>query len=113
MTDWSMAVIAAALMVGTLGVAPAGAQAFQQHKAITLVIAGSVGSAYNSYGRVLAHHMKRHIPGDPDIIVKNIMPLAAVAIIRSTSPTVRREILPMLRVWKRTPQWRRSFDGIE
>jgi tripartite-type tricarboxylate transporter receptor subunit TctC len=68
----SLVAIAAALTVGTLAVAPVGAQAFQQHKSVSLVIAGSVGSAYNSYGRVLAHHMKWHIPGDPDIIVKNM-----------------------------------------
>src|SRR5207344_2804577 len=71
-TRRSVAVIAAALTAATLGAAPAGAQAFQQHKQLTLVIAGSVGSAYNSYGRVLARYMKRHIAGEPDIIVKNM-----------------------------------------
>ena len=64
--------IAAALTTATLGAAPADAQAVQQHKQLTLVVAGSVGSAYNSYGRVLARYMKRHIPGEPDIIVKNM-----------------------------------------
>jgi tripartite-type tricarboxylate transporter receptor subunit TctC len=71
-TRRSVAVIAAALTAASLGALPASAQAFQQHKQLSLVIAGSVGSAYNSYGRVLARHMKRHIPGEPDIIVKNM-----------------------------------------
>lgn len=72
MARCGVSVIATALTVAALGAAPAGAQAFQQHKMLTLVVAGSVGSAYNSYGRVLARFMNRHIPGNPDIIVKNM-----------------------------------------
>jgi tripartite-type tricarboxylate transporter receptor subunit TctC len=68
----SISAIAAALTVAALGAVPAGAQGFQQHKTLTLVVAGSVGSAYNSYGRILARYMNRHIAGNPDIIVKNM-----------------------------------------
>ena len=68
----AVAAIAAALTVNALAAVPAAAQAFQQHKSVSLVIAGSAGSAYNLYGRVLARHLKRHIPGEPDIVVKNM-----------------------------------------
>lgn len=64
--------IAAALTINALAAVPAQAQGFQKHKSITLVIAGSVSSAYNVYGRSLVRHMKRHIPGEPDIVVKNM-----------------------------------------
>jgi tripartite-type tricarboxylate transporter receptor subunit TctC len=43
-----------------------------QHKTMTLIIGGSPGSAYNIYGRTLARHITRHLPGAPDVIVKNL-----------------------------------------
>jgi tripartite-type tricarboxylate transporter receptor subunit TctC len=59
---------AAALTATALGALPGHAQ----QKTMTLIVAGSVGSAYNIYGRTLVRHMKRHIAGEPDIIVKNM-----------------------------------------
>jgi tripartite-type tricarboxylate transporter receptor subunit TctC len=56
-----------ALTMAAFGVTPAHAQ----QKSISLVIAGSVGSLYNAYGRMLAHHIRRHLAGDPNIIVRN------------------------------------------
>ena len=43
-----------------------------QHKAMTLIVAGSPGSAYSMYGRTLARSINRHIPGQPDVIVKHM-----------------------------------------
>lgn len=57
-----------ALTITAFGAAPAHAQ----QKSISLIVAGSVGSSYNLYGRTLARHIRRHLPGDPNIIVRNI-----------------------------------------
>ena len=45
-------------------------------KQIRMVIGNTVGSSYDTYARVLAQHMTRHIPGSPIIINQN-MPVAA------------------------------------
>jgi tripartite-type tricarboxylate transporter receptor subunit TctC len=60
---------------------PAGAsaqtvEAFYRSKPITMLIGSAAGGGYDIYGRVLARHLSRHIPGNPNIIVKN-MPAAA------------------------------------
>jgi tripartite-type tricarboxylate transporter receptor subunit TctC len=67
----------AAAVVGCL-VAIAAAQAqpfadFYRGKQITLVTSASVGGGYDQYARLLAKHMQRHIPGEPNIIVQNMV----------------------------------------
>ena len=49
---------------------------FYKSKSITMLIGSAAGGGYDIYGRILARHMSRHIPGRPNIIVKN-MPAAA------------------------------------
>src|SRR5262245_58712484 len=51
-------------------------EAFYRSKPITMLIGSAAGGGYDIYGRVLARHMPRHIPGNPNIIAKN-MPAAA------------------------------------
>ena len=45
---------------------------FFSGKAITLYIGNSVGGGYDLYGRLLARHMSKYIPGKPSIIPKNL-----------------------------------------
>jgi tripartite-type tricarboxylate transporter receptor subunit TctC len=46
---------------------------FYRGKQITLVTSASVGGGYDQYARLLAKHMPRHIPGNPPIIVENMV----------------------------------------
>jgi len=59
----------------TLAVAaPATAQdvaQFYQGKTIRLIVGIAVGSGYDINARALAHHLGKHIPGNPTIIVQN------------------------------------------
>ena len=62
--------------------AHAGAQTveeFYRSKSITMLVGSAAGGGYDIYGRVLARHMSRHIPGNPNIIVKNIPAAAGLA----------------------------------
>src|SRR5215218_7752465 len=55
--------------------APAAAQPaadFYRGKTLTLIVGYSVGGGYDTYARVLARHMAKHIPGNPSIIVQNM-----------------------------------------
>jgi tripartite-type tricarboxylate transporter receptor subunit TctC len=60
---------------------PAGAHAqtaeeFYRGKSITMLVGSGAGGGYDTYARIFARHMSRHIPGNPAIIAKN-MPAAA------------------------------------
>lgn len=44
---------------------------FYKGKKGAMIIGSSVGGGYNQYGRLIARHIQRHIPGKPDIVPKN------------------------------------------
>ena len=46
---------------------------FYSGKRITLVTSASPGGGYDLYARLLAAHMPRHIPGEPQILVQNMV----------------------------------------
>jgi tripartite-type tricarboxylate transporter receptor subunit TctC len=46
--------------------------AFYRGKTVTLYIGFSVGGGYDLYARMLARHMGRHIPGNPQIVPQNM-----------------------------------------
>ena len=46
---------------------------FYRGKRITIVTSASVGGGYDQYARLLAKHMPQHIPGEPTIIVQNLV----------------------------------------
>ena len=49
---------------------------FYRGKSITMLVGGGAGGGYDTYARIFARHLSRHIPGNPNIIPKN-MPAAA------------------------------------
>jgi len=59
----------AGMSIGTAYAASAGE--FYKGKRMTLIVGYSAGGGYDTYTRLLGRHMKRHVPGNPSIIVKN------------------------------------------
>jgi tripartite-type tricarboxylate transporter receptor subunit TctC len=53
-------------------VAHAASDEFFKGKTIKLVVGNSVGGAQDDWGRFLAQHLRRNIPGYPDILVQNM-----------------------------------------
>jgi tripartite-type tricarboxylate transporter receptor subunit TctC len=54
-------------------VQPAGAQEPNfKDKQIRLIVGSAAGGGYDAYGRLLSVHMRRHIPGNPTIVVQNM-----------------------------------------
>lgn len=49
---------------------------FYKGKTITIIVSSSPGGGYDLYGRMIARHIGKHIPGNPSLIVSN-MPGAA------------------------------------
>ncbi len=48
-----------------------GTADFYRGKTVTLTVGYSAGGGYDTYARILARHMGRHIPGNPAIVVQN------------------------------------------
>src|SRR4051812_24836941 len=68
---------AAALLATLLAAAshPAGAQAvadFYRRTDVTLYVGSGPSGGFDSYARVLARHYGKYIPGNPNIVVKNM-----------------------------------------
>ena len=49
----------------------AGAQEFAA-KTVTVVVGFAPGGGYDVYGRFLARHLGRHLPGQPSVVVQNL-----------------------------------------
>jgi tripartite-type tricarboxylate transporter receptor subunit TctC len=57
-----------------LAIAPASAQTVEQFyrgKMLTIMLGHPPGGSYDLYARLAANHMKRYIPGNPNIIVEH------------------------------------------
>jgi tripartite-type tricarboxylate transporter receptor subunit TctC len=66
-----VACLAAAMLLAP----PAGAQTVEQfykNRSLTLVIGNGPGGGFDAFGRLLARHLGRHIPGHPSIVVQNM-----------------------------------------
>ncbi len=46
--------------------------AFYKGRTLTIVIGSSAGGGYDTYGRLLARHLGKHIPGGPSVVAANM-----------------------------------------
>src|SRR6266540_4212233 len=74
---WTRRAAAAVLTFAPLPLAQPTAHAqspadFYKSRNVELYIGYSVGGAYDLYARVLARHIGKHIPGNPNIVPKNM-----------------------------------------
>src|SRR6202790_1366743 len=64
---------ALALAAVLVALAPARAdEPFYRGKSISLIIASDTSGGYDTYGRLLARHLPRHLPGNPAIVPQNM-----------------------------------------
>jgi len=64
------------LAVAAPALAQEGVANFYKGKTITIVVGTSAGGGYDTYSRLMARYMTKHIPGNPVVVVQN-MPGAA------------------------------------
>jgi tripartite-type tricarboxylate transporter receptor subunit TctC len=78
MTSYPRKLVAPCFVVGALAAssfAPAQAQSVEEFytgKTITLSIGFTPGGGYDLYGRLVARHLGKHIPGKPGIVAQNM-----------------------------------------
>jgi tripartite-type tricarboxylate transporter receptor subunit TctC len=69
-------ILAAAGLAASLWVAPASkaqdAEGFYKGRNINLIVGYGPGGGYDVYGRLIARHIGRYIPGQPSVVVQNM-----------------------------------------
>jgi tripartite-type tricarboxylate transporter receptor subunit TctC len=68
----ALAFLAAAIVLALAGSRPLEAQSFFAGKTVRIVVGLAPGGGFDTYARLLARHLARHIPGNPAIIVENM-----------------------------------------
>jgi tripartite-type tricarboxylate transporter receptor subunit TctC len=49
-----------------------GVADFYKGKTVEVIVGSSVGGGYDIYGRLVARHLGKHIPGNPTVVAKNM-----------------------------------------
>jgi tripartite-type tricarboxylate transporter receptor subunit TctC len=68
-----LAAFAAILLTTDAASAQSAEEFFRARKDLNLVTSSAVGGGYDSYSRLLAHHMSKYLPGNPTIVVQNML----------------------------------------
>jgi tripartite-type tricarboxylate transporter receptor subunit TctC len=66
------------------------AQEFYKGKTVRIVVGFPAGGGFDTYSRIIARHIHKHIPGDPTVIVDNVTGagslIAANTVYKATKP---------------------------
>lgn len=65
-------VIAGLAAASLVSITPASAEDFYAGKTIRVAVGFSAGGGYDTYARIVARHMGKHIPGNPSFVVDNM-----------------------------------------
>jgi tripartite-type tricarboxylate transporter receptor subunit TctC len=65
-------VFAAACLAANAAAAQDAVEAFYRGKSVTITVGSAVGGGFDAYARLVSHHLAKHIPGNPTIVVQNI-----------------------------------------
>jgi tripartite-type tricarboxylate transporter receptor subunit TctC len=70
---WSTAalVLAASLAIAAAADAQSASDVYKG-KQINIIIGSAAGGGYDAYGRLVARHLSKHVPGNPTIIAQNM-----------------------------------------
>ena len=64
---------AAGLALGATSVRAEDVADFYRGRTLTILVGGTAGASYDLQGRLIARHMARHVPGNPSIVVQNMI----------------------------------------
>jgi hypothetical protein len=64
--------LSAAALIATLLSNQALAEGIYQGKTLTILVGTDVGGGFDIYGRAMARHIHKHLPGQPNVIVQNM-----------------------------------------
>lgn len=67
-----LALIAALVVLGLVDPASGQGPAFYDGKTIRVIVGLAAGGGYDTYARLVARHLGKHVPGKPGVIVENM-----------------------------------------
>ena len=67
----ALGIVAAAFMLSA-GVSAENVDDFYKGKTVTLIIPSNAGGGWNTYGRLVARFIGKHIPGNPVVVPQNM-----------------------------------------
>jgi tripartite-type tricarboxylate transporter receptor subunit TctC len=103
-----MFVRCAALCLMLAGAAMQAARAqsvadFYRSKTISMVVSSSAGGGYDTLSRVVAKYLGRHIPGNPEVIVRNMPGAGGIVAMNYIAHVAPRDGLTIAQVQNNTP----------
>jgi tripartite-type tricarboxylate transporter receptor subunit TctC len=73
MHSWLLALLTTLLaLISVSGSRPAHAQSFYDGKTLRIIVGLAPGGGFDTYARVIARHLGKHVPGNPTVIVENM-----------------------------------------
>jgi len=61
---------------------------FYNGRTVQLMIGYSAGGGYDTYGRTLARHLGKHIPGNPNVVVRNVPGAGSLVLMNQIANTL-------------------------
>lgn len=82
--------LSALLIAGSLAFSSVQAEDdnFYEGKTIQVLVGLSAGGGYDSYARTLARHIGKHIPGNPDTVVRNVTGAGSMVLMNQLANTL-------------------------
>ncbi len=73
----------AALGLGVASVSPSAVaqETFYKGRDVSLYVGTTAGGGFDLYGRLIARHMGRHIPGEPNVVVRNMAGAGGIVLV--------------------------------
>jgi tripartite-type tricarboxylate transporter receptor subunit TctC len=66
------AILATWLLLFTPATSATAQESFYQGKTVRVIVGGSAGGGYDTYTRLIARHLGKHVPGNPNFVVENM-----------------------------------------
>ena len=69
---WRCRALLAGALLAFVSSAQAQEEPFYKDKTLRIIVGSAPGGGYDAYARLVGDHMRRHIPGNPQIVVQNM-----------------------------------------
>ena len=76
---------------------------FYKGRAVNLIVYSGPGSAYDVYARLLARHMGKHIPGNPNFVTQNMMGAGGLKAVEYVYRIAQQDGTVLLSIGRGTP----------
>ncbi|MDP2354623.1 MAG: tripartite tricarboxylate transporter substrate-binding protein [Beijerinckiaceae bacterium] len=84
-------VLAVVMAVTTPAYADEGVAAFYKGRSVDLIVGYGTGGGYDTYARALAPHLAKHLPGAPQIVIRNMPGASSLNALRHIATTAPRD----------------------